>query len=62
MVFLGYVVRWDGVSVDQTKIEAIRSWPTPTNISEVILFYDLASFYRMLSVTSISSCVQSQAI
>ncbi|XP_074303229.1 uncharacterized protein LOC141637663 [Silene latifolia] len=29
VVFLGYVVSKDGVSVDQSKIEAIRSWPEP---------------------------------
>ncbi|XP_047253574.1 uncharacterized protein LOC107844200 [Capsicum annuum] len=35
-----------GVEVDDEKVEAIRSWPTPTSISDVRSFYGLASFYR----------------
>ncbi|KAL9244399.1 hypothetical protein vseg_018179 [Gypsophila vaccaria] len=46
VIFLGYVVSKEGVSVDQTKIEAIRSWPTPTTVTEVRSFLGLASFYR----------------
>lgn len=45
-VLLVYVVSKDGVSVDQSKIKAINSWPIPTNISEVRTFYGLSSFYR----------------
>jgi hypothetical protein len=34
--YLGHIVSEDGIAVDLKKIEAIKSWPAPTNISEVI--------------------------
>ncbi|XP_074297562.1 uncharacterized protein LOC141628302 [Silene latifolia] len=46
VVFLGYVVSKDCVSVDQSKIEAIRSWSEPKTVSEVRSFHELTSFYR----------------
>ena len=32
--------------MDQDKVEAIKSWPTPSSIIEVRSFHSLASFYR----------------
>jgi hypothetical protein len=32
--------------VDLEKIEAIRGWPTPKNVSEVISFMGLAGYYK----------------
>ncbi|XP_074292167.1 uncharacterized protein LOC141619029 [Silene latifolia] len=46
VIFLGYVVSKDGVSVEQSKIEAIKSWPTPKSVTDVRSFQGLASFYR----------------
>ena len=46
MVFLGFVVSSKGVHVDETKIEAIKNWPQPTNLQQVRSFLGLAGFYR----------------
>ncbi|KAL0552232.1 hypothetical protein IC582_011338 [Cucumis melo] len=44
--FLGHVVSSEGVSIDQSKIEAVTSWPRPSTVSEVRSFLGLASYYR----------------
>ncbi|XP_060972356.1 uncharacterized mitochondrial protein AtMg00860-like [Cannabis sativa] len=43
--FLGDIVSIDGVEVDPTKIEAVKSWPTPKTASEVRSFLGLAGCY-----------------
>jgi len=35
-----------GVSVDPRKIDTIRDWPAPTNVSEIRSFLGLANYYR----------------
>ena len=45
-VLLGYLISGDGLQVDESKIEAIRQWPQPRNITEVRSFHRLAVFYR----------------
>ena len=44
--FLGHVVSKDGVMVDPSKIEAVKNWVRPTNVTEVRSFVGLASYYR----------------
>ena len=46
MSFLRHVVSKDGVMVDPSKIEAVKSWVRPTNVSEVRNFVGLARYYR----------------
>ncbi|XP_074278650.1 uncharacterized protein LOC141602245 [Silene latifolia] len=46
VVFLGYIVGENGVSMDPSKVEAIKAWPVPKLTTEVRSFHGLASFYR----------------
>ena len=46
VIFLGYVVSKNGVEVDESKIEAIKNWPTPMNVSQVRSFHGLSGCYR----------------
>ena len=47
LVFLGFVVSSKGVHVDESKINAIETWPQPTNFSKVCSFLGLAGFYHI---------------
>ncbi|XP_057535375.1 uncharacterized protein LOC130813557 [Amaranthus tricolor] len=44
--FLGHFVSKEGISVDPVKVEAVRSWPSPKNVTEVRSFLGLAGYYR----------------
>ncbi|XP_071906066.1 uncharacterized mitochondrial protein AtMg00860-like [Coffea arabica] len=41
-----YVVSSQGIKIDESKIEAIKQWPTPRSVPEVRSFYGLTDFYR----------------
>ena len=45
VLFLGYVVSKDGLSVDESKVIAVKQWPIPTTVHEVRSFHGLVSFY-----------------
>jgi hypothetical protein len=49
---LGHIVSEEGISIDPENIEAIKSWPPPTNISEVRSFMGLVGYYRRFIVGS----------
>ncbi|KAJ0714365.1 putative nucleotidyltransferase, Ribonuclease H [Helianthus annuus] len=44
--FLGHIVNSQGIHADPAKIEAVKSWITPKNPSEVRSFLGLAGKYR----------------
>ncbi len=46
IAFLGHVVTTQGIKADPNKIEAIRSYPVPTNLKEVQRFLGLAGWYH----------------
>jgi hypothetical protein len=43
---LGHIISTTGIEVDPEKIEAIRGWPTPKNVTEVRSFMGLSGYYR----------------
>jgi hypothetical protein len=44
--YLGHIISKEGISIDIEKIEAIRVWSTPNNVTEVRSFTGLAGYYR----------------
>ena len=44
--YLGHIISAKGISVDPKKVEAIMSWPAPTNVTKVRSFMGLAGYYR----------------
>ena len=46
LAYLGHVISAKGVATDEGKIEAIKNWPTPTNITEVQSFLGFTGYYH----------------
>ena len=46
MSFLGHIVSKEGIRVDPQKIEEVVEWKPPRNVTEVLSFLGLASYYR----------------
>ena len=46
VLFLGYVMSKDELSVNESKVIAVKQWPIPTIVHEVRSLHGLVSFYR----------------
>jgi hypothetical protein len=46
ILYLGHVISAEGVKVHEEKIQAIRDWPSPRNITELRGFLGLCAYYR----------------
>ncbi|WIA44486.1 hypothetical protein OEZ86_007230 [Tetradesmus obliquus] len=46
VTFLGHIVSGEGIKVDPKKVEAVREWPPPRNVTEVRSFLGMTGFYR----------------
>ena len=49
--FVGHILSAEGVSTDPEKVSAVESWPPPTNVSELRVFWERSattgSFFRI---------------
>jgi len=45
--FLGHIISKEGIVVDPIKVEVIKDWPRPTNISKIRSFLGLAEYYSL---------------
>ncbi|GBG60189.1 hypothetical protein CBR_g3433 [Chara braunii] len=46
VLYLGHVLDGDGIKPEDSKIAAIRDWPTPRTLTELWSFLGLANYYR----------------
>ena len=44
--YLGYLILKNGVAVESSKVEAVTSYPQPTDVKELQGFLGLANYYR----------------
>ena len=44
--YLGYIIGSEGVHVDPEKIQVIKDWLAPRNLTELCSFLRLAKFYH----------------
>ncbi|KAL4323746.1 hypothetical protein GQ457_11G027680 [Hibiscus cannabinus] len=44
--YLGHILSREGLTMDPSKVQAIRVWSTPTNIKEVRGFLGMVGYYR----------------
>ncbi len=44
--FLGYVISSEGVTMDDSKVQAVLNWPKPPTVKELQRFLGFANFYR----------------
>ena len=44
--YLGHIVSREGIAADPSKVDVVKSWPTPSTAKEVQRFLGFASYYR----------------
>jgi hypothetical protein len=46
VAFLGFIVGVDGISMDPSKVAAIKNWKTPKSALDILIFLGLSNFYN----------------
>ena len=44
--FLGFIISPEGISMDEVKVQAVKSWEEPEKVRDVQYFLGFANFYR----------------
>ncbi len=44
--FLGYIVFYQGIQMEEDRIKAIRDWPEPQSVDDTQVFFGFANFYQ----------------
>ena len=45
VTFLGHILTAEGVAVDPAKIEVVKEWEQPRNVTDIYSFLGLAGYY-----------------
>ncbi len=43
---MGFVVSAQGIRMEEEKIEAVKDWPKPQSVRDILMFLDFVNFYR----------------
>lgn len=46
VAYLGLIISKNQIKMDETKVKAVKEWPAPKNLSEVLTFLGFSNFYR----------------
>ena len=59
VLFLGHVISEKGIATDPSKIDVVKNWPIPSNVTEIRSFLGLCSYYRryIQNFASIARCL-----
>ncbi len=44
--FLGYIVSYQGIRIEEKRIKAVRNWLKPQSVRDIQVFLGFANFYR----------------
>ncbi len=44
--FLDYIVSYQGIQMEEGRIKAVRDWPEPQSVRDILVFLGFANFYR----------------
>ena len=46
ITYLGHIISAQGIATNESKMEAIKKWPTPTNVTEVQSFLEYMGYHQ----------------